>query len=462
MSPKISVIITAHNYAGFVKQAIESVFSQTMDDYEIIAVNDGSTDTTAEVLGQYENHPKIKVLTLTNVGLAAASNAGVRASSGEYVIRLDADDYFDENILLIESRILDTRPEIGMVYPDYYRIDKHGEILECVRLLKVNSEVKLLDRNPLAAGAMFRRASYDAIGGYNEKLRYQEDYDFWIRFIDKFHVYNVNLPLLYYRQHAESMSRNQEARMEARRFVKKQFVEKKGGRDKKNILCVLPIVAYNRYRHKLALHEVASKPLMSYVLGEALSADLVSRLIVDTDDSDIADMAKKLGAEVPYLRPAGLSGQSTHIDEVARYCLDWLRQNENYRPDIIAVLSYNYPMIREKHITEALDTMLLYDVDTVLSVTEDLTFHWQPGEHGLKPVVYQKRLLREDKSRVYKETGGIIVSKVPPAGFNGLVGKQVSFIELEPHESFKIASDVELFLSEQIFKNSWVPSGRKK
>ena len=281
---------------------------------------------------------------------------------------------------MIESKILDTKPKIDMVYPDYYRVDKHGEIIECVRLLKVNDEVKLLDRSPLAAGAMFRRKCYDAIGGYNEELRYQEDYDFWIRFIDKFQVYNVNLPLLYYRQHAVSMSRNQEARMEARRYVKKQFVEKKGKRNTKKILCVLPIVAYSRYKNRLALEEVRGRKLMSYALEEALKVKLFDRIIVDTEDQEIAETAKTLGAEVPFLRPRELAKSTSRIEDIVKNCLNWLSENENYRPDIVSTLCYNYPMIKEKHITEALDTMLLYDTDTVISVTEDLTYHWQPGE----------------------------------------------------------------------------------
>ena len=225
--PKISVVITAHNYAKHLPQSIESVLGQTFDDYELIVVDDGSTDHTADVLAKYASHRQVRILRLDGVGLAKASNSGIRQSTGEYVIRLDADDYFDENILLVLGNVLDHHAEYGMVFPDYYRVSKYGEVIDQVRQQKVNDEVKLLDRSALAAGALYRRSCYEAIGGYNETLSYQEDYDFWIRFIDKFHVYNVQLPLMYYRQHRGSMSTNTTPRMRARRQVKRKFVEHK-------------------------------------------------------------------------------------------------------------------------------------------------------------------------------------------------------------------------------------------
>ena len=155
---KVSIIITAHNYGKYLTQSIESALNQNYDNYEVIIIDDGSTDYTKEILKVYEPHPRVKVFNLEGIGLAAASNYGIKNAGGEYIIRLDADDYFDENILLVESNILDKHPEIGQVYPDYYRVNQYGEIIEHVRLPKVHDEIKLLDRSPLAAGAMYRKS----------------------------------------------------------------------------------------------------------------------------------------------------------------------------------------------------------------------------------------------------------------------------------------------------------------
>jgi glycosyltransferase involved in cell wall biosynthesis len=176
-SPKVSVIVTAHNYAEYIEEALDSVLDQTFDDFELVVVDDGSTDETPEILREYsyEYPDTVRIVTLEGIGLAGACNRGIEAAEGEYIIRLDADDYFDENILTIESSYLDANLGVDLVYPDYYTVDKQGEIIDHVRLPKVGEEVKLLDRSPLAAGAMYRNEAWKAIGGYNESLRYQED-----------------------------------------------------------------------------------------------------------------------------------------------------------------------------------------------------------------------------------------------------------------------------------------------
>jgi glycosyltransferase involved in cell wall biosynthesis len=454
LNPKISVVVTAHNYGKFLPQCLDSVFNQRFKDWEMVVVNDGSTDDTAKILNHYqESYPlKIKIISLEGFGLSKACNVGIRASQGEYVIRLDADDYFDENILLVESNILDNDPNIHMVYPDYFRITKHGEIIDFYRLSKANDEVKLLDRSPLAAGAMYRRECYDKIGGYNEALSYQEDYDFWIRFIDKFNVYNVNLPLLYYRKHERSMSNNFPARMKAKQYVKKKFVEEKGFRKDKKIIAIIPAMGMFRNREKLALKPFNGRPLISYIINEARKTKLIERVFVSTEDREIAEFALQCGAEVPFLRPTELARTNVTVEQVINHFIDYLNQEEEYFPDIIALLHYITPFTQERHITEAIDTILLYNTDSVISVVTDLTFHWKPGEYGLSMVGYQQRLLREDKDTIYKETGAIYVFKTDNLKTTFL-GNSVGHIETSISEAWKIEDDFTFQVAEKIISN---------
>lgn len=454
VSPKVSVVVTAHNYGKYLPQALDSVINQRYSDWEMIVVNDGSTDNTQEILAGYQERlgNKMKILTLNGVGLAKASNAGIKLSQGQYIIRLDADDYFDENIFLIEATILDNDPHIHMVFSDYYRINKYGEVIDAYRLQKVNDEVKLLDRSPLAAGAMYRRECYDAIGGYNESLRYQEDYDFWIRFIDKYHVYNVNLPLMYYRKHNLSMSTNFVERMKARQYVKKKFVEEKEILKDKNIIALIPAMGLFRNTEHLATKMLGGKPLLAYTIEEALKTKAISRVIVSTEDQEIADIALRYGAEVPFLRPAALAKPNVPVEDVIRHLLGYLEEQGDPQPDYIAILNYNTPFKEERHITEAIDTILLYDADSVISVVEDLTFHWKPGEHGLTPVGYQKRFLRKDKETVYKETGAIYVFKRENlySHCDSYLGRVIGHIEMTPEEAWRIESLFDYSIANQI------------
>lgn len=446
----VSVVITTHNYAKFLPQAIGSVLNQSYDDYEFVVVNDGSTDDTGTVLSRFEAVEKLHIITLEGVGLAKSANIGIRSSRGKYVIRLDADDYFDENILMILSNILDRHPEYGMVYPDYYQVNKYGEIISQVRQQKINDEVKLLDRSPLAAGAMYRRECYDAIGGYNEELSYQEDYDFWIRFIEKFNVYNVQLPLMYYRKHVGSMSTNTVPRVKARQYVKQKFVKQTRSRHDKKIMCVLPMVAENRYKPRLPVVQLNGQPMLAYVLKQAQQVDIFDRIIVDTEDEEIAEQAARLGAEVPFLRPKKLAKLDVPPVDVLKHLIKTLHGEQRYLPDIILMAYYNNPFIRAASMEEVVNTLMIYKCDSVISVVEDLKFHWQRGENGLKPVLYPRKILTDEKWQTYEEKGGIYALSLSNLKTDSFLGKSISFIEISEVEALRVKSDFTFWMAEQI------------
>lgn len=456
IKPKVSVIITVRNYARFLTQCIDSALNQNFKDYEIIIVNDGSTDHTPEILKRYKGNPKIKIINLEGLGLAAACNRGIAISRGEYIIRLDADDYFDENILLVESHLLQRRPEISMVYCDYHRVNESGEIMDYTRLIKVNNDTRFLHRPPLAAGAMYRRSCYEAIGGYNESLRYQEDYDFWMRFIEKFKVYNINLPLMYYRQHDSSMSKNQEGRMAARRFVKKSFVESRGLNHKKKVLAIIPAMAYLRSGIKLPTYNLSGKPVISYTIQETLNTTMIDRTIVSTENEEVADISRRYGAEVPFLRPKELAKYSIPIEDVIIHTLDYLKEKDNYTPDIIVLLYFRSIFRKERHITEAINSLLAHNTDSIISVCEDLTFHWKPSDSGLKAVGYQKRFLREEKEIIYKENGALYVFKSENLKSKNLLGKRIGYIEMQPYESIRLETEYDIWVAEQMIRNNWL------
>ncbi len=456
--PKVSIIVTAHNYGKYLPQCLDSILKQTYTDYEVIVVDDGSTDNTQEVLKKYKQKfgEKMKIITLPGVGLPKACNAGIRASRGKYIIRLDADDFFDENILLVEATYLDKHPEVDLVYPDYYTVKENGEIIEHVRLLKINDEIKLLHRSPLAGGSMFKRECFEKLGGYNENIKCQEDFDFWIRFINKFKVYNINLPLLYYRQHPHSLSKNITSMMFAKRQVKKEFVEKylRAHLEKLKIAAIIPARAESRINGgKLPLRTLLDKPLIAYTIEEALNSERIDRVFVSTEDEEIAKVAKKYGAEVPVLRPKELASEGVPVEDAMLHMLDYLKDTENYTPDIVVLLHYLSPLKREHHITEAVDTMLIFDMDSVISVTKTQKFYWRPGKFGLSPL-FEKRLLKSEREFLYEENGAIYVVKREVLEKNrSVIGKSVGYIEMLEEESVRIDSEYDLWLASQILKN---------
>ena len=123
-APRVSVIIAVYNGAATIDRALESVFAQTFSDYEIVVVNDGSTDDTASVLSRHAD--RIRVITQTNRGLSAARNAGARASSGEYLAFIDDDDEWMPAKLARCVPILDADPECALVYTLALKVDPNG------------------------------------------------------------------------------------------------------------------------------------------------------------------------------------------------------------------------------------------------------------------------------------------------------------------------------------------------
>ena len=117
---KITVYITNYNYGRFIEQAIDSVLNQTEQDFEIIIIDDGSIDNSRAIIDSYRNNPKIKIVLQQNKGLTTSNNVALKLSQGKYIMRLDADDYLVQNALSKLSSILDKKPNLGMVFGDYY------------------------------------------------------------------------------------------------------------------------------------------------------------------------------------------------------------------------------------------------------------------------------------------------------------------------------------------------------
>ena len=198
---KVSIIITCHNYARYLSRAIRSALNQffSKDKYEIIVVDDASTDETKNVIASYSGFIR-PIILKENVGLAQARNIGIKVAMGQYVINLDADDYFDENILYVESLFLSLNNNIGAVSCDYYLVSEKEEHIK-----RISGE-----KEPIACGVMFRKDLLIEIGLYDKSFKAREEEDLRIRFLKKHNIFNVPLPLYRYRKHGKNLTNNVE------------------------------------------------------------------------------------------------------------------------------------------------------------------------------------------------------------------------------------------------------------
>ncbi|MCW5201105.1 glycosyltransferase, partial [Desulfobulbus sp. F4] len=204
--PKISVVIPCFNQGHFLEEAVDSVLSQTCRDFEIIIVNDGSTDKeTNRLLANYCRE-KTRVVATSNQGLAAARNNGIREADGKYILPLDADDRIGPAYLEKAAAILDSNSEIGIVYcKGEYFGERSGEWS-----LPEYSLQQMLLNNVIFCTALFRRIDWEETGGFDTAMQYGwEDYDFWLSLIERGRkVHKIPDFLFYYRIRSESMLRS--------------------------------------------------------------------------------------------------------------------------------------------------------------------------------------------------------------------------------------------------------------
>ena len=213
---KVSVIIPCYNQGQYLDEAVESVRLQTFEDIEIIIVNDGSDQPeTVAACNAYEKSG-IKVLTTSNQGLAAARNNGIEVAEGTYILPLDADDKIAPRYLSEAVAILESSPDIGIVY---CRARLFGAVEGDWNLPEYSLSEMLRD-NIIFCSALFRKSDWDKAGGYDTGMVYGwEDYEFWLSLIETgLKVHRLDGAYFHYRVSPESMVRSKDKSQKVEMF----------------------------------------------------------------------------------------------------------------------------------------------------------------------------------------------------------------------------------------------------
>lgn len=220
---KISVLVTSFNYGDFIEDAIKSILGQgyPRELYEIIVVDACSTDNTADILNKYKSQLKV-IYQKNTYGLATGCNIGIKASAGDYIVRLDADDVFCHEILLEESLILDKDQKIDFVYPDYYV--KKNATLKRVYLPPFNHDEIFQRGDFFGGGTMYRKKLFEKYGYYDEKLKSIENYEFILRILKNGVIgQHIEKPLYIYNYHENSMSTDTKLMQDAWKLIEKKY-----------------------------------------------------------------------------------------------------------------------------------------------------------------------------------------------------------------------------------------------
>lgn len=208
--PKVSVIIPAYNAEAFLSEAIESVLAQSFQDFEVIVIDDGSTDDSARIANSFGGN--VFCLSQENRGLAAARNRGIAESKGELIALLDADDYWLAEKLEKQVELLERESEAVACFTLTENFNDQGETLETSVEPDYADIVEALLLYSCIIGppssVMIKRSALNKIGDFDMNFSQCADWDMWLRLAELGKVVYVNKPLVRYRIHPTNMSKN--------------------------------------------------------------------------------------------------------------------------------------------------------------------------------------------------------------------------------------------------------------
>ncbi len=217
--PLISIVMPAYNRAGLVLTAIRSVLAQTYTHFELIVVDDGSTDDTAAVVASVAD-PRVRLIRLAaNMGHAAARNKALEASSGEIIAYLDSDNFWDERYLSATVGAFATLPDAELLYSGVYNYRTNSDLPTAIRYAHFNRAL-LENRNIIDLNCMaHRRQALDRTGMFNTALRRYVDYDLALRMTEVCKTYSIPVLLVHYRFDAAEMTVTKDATLEPDREI---------------------------------------------------------------------------------------------------------------------------------------------------------------------------------------------------------------------------------------------------
>lgn len=410
-TPKVTVYVPCRNYGRYLNEALSSLVKQSMDSWEAIVFTEGSSDCTLEVAQAFQSKFPDQIHVVysdTPIGLRGCANQALEMARGEYIMRLDADDYLDENALLILSLYLDRHKDTGLVYPNWIYITEAGNVMGVERRKRAYEEDSVLDLPAHGACTLIRKRVLKAVGGYDTRFSSQDGHELWMRMLHRFKVANVQTPLFYYRQHSQSMSRNVDNLLASRREIKRLIASRYHGPVRPRCAAIVPVKNTYSGFPNVALNPLAGRPLIDYTLECALGVNRFDLIYVSTDDPQVVDHCSSYSSLSSHLRDPHLSDPEVNLHDVIQAAVDDMEARLGFYPDILVVLNVHTPLRLPCHVEEVLDTLTVYEVDQVVSTYEDHDLHFQHGNLGLMPINLAAKLgLRLEREALFAANGAV-------------------------------------------------------
>jgi len=264
--PKVTVLMSVYNGGKYLREAIDSILVQSFKDFEFLIIDDGSTDSSSDIIRSYTD-PRIRLIkNEENIGLTHSLNKGLKLARGEYIARMDADDISLPERLEKQVHFLDEHMGVGLVSSSYIKINMAGEEIGFQKVAIENDEIKerLLQFNCFChPSAVFRRECVERVGAYRETFEIAQDYDLWLRIAEEFEVANVEESLCKWRVCTDSITTRKKVQQELYHHLASSLAIQRHlfGEDKFG--CRPPGEHFRLLRQELSKSYIARRRIMS-------------------------------------------------------------------------------------------------------------------------------------------------------------------------------------------------------
>ena len=456
-NPKVTVYITNYNYGKFIEQAICSVLDQTLQDFELIIIDDGSKDNSVEIINVFLTDPRIQFIQQKNKGLNISNNVALNLARGKYIVRLDADDYFKPTALERLSFFLDNDDAVGLIFPDFEEVDAEGDLIRVVKRHDFNTEVELFDLPAHGACTMVRTSFLREVGGYDESFTCQDGFDLWIKFIAKHKVSNVKEILFSYRQHGSNLTKNEDRLLATRSEMKKKYL----ARTEKNIpQCSIIIPVRSLDVTEIPFTEVNGQTLLSLKIMASIESELCDEVIILTSDEKVKEyvLSHFTNPQIKVIkRPTSYARFNYSLMDSLKLAENSKDTNLNVN-SLAVILSLENPFLNSRYIDSSIRALLIFGADSVMSVRRNTKSLYKHDGRTFKSL-QSDELTKFERHDIFQAAGGLVCVKIDTAFENDkLLCGVTSHVLVDEISAFEINSQVDLkianYLGQQVLLDS--------